>query len=990
MMMKETKLIAGSIAGFVFLCLLGSLYFLMGLKTEYAVDQFYPKEHSLLKNHDQIKNQFRLNEKSPYLFVIELKGKEPWLRPENIARLKDLTKAIMGRSDISQVMSLTQVEGATQTDNELVIGNIFDREKPANWKKAALGNSLIYPLLINSDFSSTLLAIEPRVRSQNELIKLERELDSSMKEAFPQGTLSTAGVPLLQTRLSKLIHSELKLFLFFISLAFCGVFYFLFSHWSAILCAFSCLLASNIFALALMSLFKINMNAILVTMPVIISVLVMSLLIHTLHLWSSRKNSEAHFETNWLRAIETLKELCLPNALGIITTALGFMALSPSPIPLISQYGWTVAIILGFVAILNQLMLALILPFVTPRMRPWFDRPAYWSLWSIRNPKKILTSIFFVTVFGIIMISRLNFSARLFDDLPKNDSVRAATKRIDKSFGGILSYEVSALSVEEGFWKKAENLNKLNSLAMELRKTKGVGTVVTVSDFFQGNIPKTSQEIAETLFLFSMAEKNPMNSFMSDDGKVLRLGIRLSDIPNIRLNRVKLAILAICQKSFPEIKFKEGGLATYAHAINQEVARALIMDFWQPLLFIGIFLVFMFRSFKWAILSCLPNFIPPAFLIGALAITQAPVKPGIALIFSISLGFAFNNTLYILSRLRSLSSKKKANPLRDALLMEANPCLFESVVMLVGFSFFLFSEFNMNQIFGGFMLISIIAGFIADLLFLPAFLKMFPSIYIKKLVPIPVASTAKYKNVAAALVVFLGLSTLQAATPSAKEILQKSQVLLDAKDDQATVEMKIIEANGETKSRTLELKTIRENGFSVLARIQTPADIKGMAFLGNVDKDGNEMQWIYLPSSGQVRRLVTGKSKAGLLGSEINPEDLNSQAVKTAEVKLVKSDSQFYWIELVPKKDTSAYNKVLTKISVKDYLPMESDYYVSDKLTKTVAFSDYKKIGPVWRAQLMTVKNLSNNRGTEVKLTNLKVNSGLKADDFSQSSLKEE
>lgn len=989
-MKNQTKLIIGLITALVSICLIGSCYFLLGLKSEYSVDQFYPKEHSLLKNHDQIKNQFRLNEKSPYLFVIELQGNEPWLRKENVTDLKKLTQVILDREDVSQMMSMTQVEGATQTNQELVIGNIFDRESPDNWKKAALENSLIYPLLISSDFKSTLLAIEPRVKTQKEMVKLERELTQLIKTQFPQGQLATAGVPVLQTRLSNMIHSELKLFLIFISLAFCGVFYFLFSHWSAILCAFVCLLASNIFALALMSLFNINMNAILVTMPVIISVSVMSLLIHTLHLWSSKKIINAGFEENWLKAVSTLKELSLPNALGIITTALGFMALAPSPIPLISQYGWTVAMILGFMAILNQLMMALLLPFVTPKMRAWFDRPAYWSLWTIRHPKKILISVMMVTTFGIVMISQLNFSARLFDDLPENDQVRTATKKIDQSFGGILSYEVSAISSQEGDWKLASSLHKLNDLTKELRSIQGVGTVVTVSDFFQGHIPKTTQEIAETLFLFSMAEKNPMNSFMSEDGKTIRLGIRLSDVPQHELHKVKRQILETCQKNFPHIRFSEGGIATYAHAINQEVARALIMDFWQPLLVIGIFLIFMFRSFKWALLSCLPNFIPPAFLIGALALTQAPVKPGIALIFSISLGFAFNNTLYILSRLRNLSSSNKVNPLRHALLMEANPCLFESVVMFVGFSFFLFSEFNMNQIFGGFMLISIVAGFIADLLFLPAFLKLFPQVYLRRLSPIPVISTQKYKNIAAALIVFVTAFNLQAATPDAKEILKKSQELLDAKDDQATIEMKIIEANGETKTRTLDLQTIRKDGFSVLARIQAPADIKGMAFLGNVDQEGNEAQWIYLPSSGQVRRLVTGKSKAGLLGSELSPEDLNSEAVKDAAIKLVKTDKDFYWIELTPKKDASAYNKVVTKISVKDSLPKESTYFINDKLTKTVAFEEYKQIGPVWRAQFMTVRNHINNRGTTVRLTNLKVNSGLKAQDFSQSSLKED
>jgi hypothetical protein len=304
--------------------------------------------------------------------------------------------------------------------------------------------------------------------------------------------------------------------------------------------------------------------------------------------------------------------------------------------------------------------------------------------------------------------------------------------------------------------------------------------------------------------------------------------------------------------------------------------------------------------------------------------------------------------------------------------------VLESLVMFTGFSIFLFSEFNMNQNFGGFMLISILAGFAADLLFLPALLKTFPSIY-KKDFQVPVRTLG--------LLAVVGLQSAHAL--DAREILKKSQALLDSKDDEASVQMKIIEQNGEAKVRSLTIKTLRETGFSMLAKIQAPADIKNMAFLGNVDEEGNEKQWIYLPSSGKVRRLVTGKTKAGVLGSEISPEDLNSEAIKASKVSLQKADKKFYWVELIPSPESSEYSKVVTKISKDDFLPKFTAYYVKEKIKKTVAFKDYKKIGLVFRAHFMNVQNHLNGRATEVRLSSVKVNTGLKAEDFSQNNLKD-
>jgi uncharacterized protein len=960
--------------------LIWSLWKVTNLETEYSMDQFFPKEHALLKDHEKISHQFRLNNSSPYLIALEVFEEEGWLQAQRIEKLKTLVSEIQSRPDTAQIIALTQIEGASSGSEEMIIGNIFDRTHPTRWKGEIRKNSLLYPVLITEDFRSTLLVIESSLKNQKQLKAFEEDLFNLISSTFPDVRIHQAGVPLLQSRLSDIIQNELTRFLVYISIGFCGIFYLIFSHWTAIVSAFLTLIVSNIFGLGLMVTFQVPMNALLVTLPVIISVSIMSLLIHTLHLWARKDVSGKIFFEKTELAKATIKELGLPNALGILTTALGFLTLGTSPIPLISEYGLIVAMILALVSLLAQIMMFLLLPLVTPRMRAWLDRPAYWALWAVKHPLAIAGPVLVLTLSGAFLLSSLNFSFKLFDDLPSKDPIRLTTDWIDKSFGGIVTFDIEAKSIEEGHWKKPESLLALKKLSESLKRLPNIRNVVSVPDFFQGPVPQKKAQIAETFFLFSMAEKNPLNSFMTEDGKSLRLAIRLTDISSRELEETKRIIREECRTYFPKITFVEGGMASYAHIINQEVARALIFDFWQPLLLIGIVLLIVFRSFKWALLACTPNFIPPMVLVAALVVTGAPVKPGVALIFSIAMGFAFNNTLYLLSRLRSLEEKQEGHALEKALVMEANPCLLESFVMFAGFSIFLFSEFKMNQTFGGFMLISIMAGFTADLLFLPAFLKLCPFVYRKKF-KIPARSLAT-------IAIFL-LSAPSYASQDAREILKKSQTLLESKDDEAKVEMKIIEENGEIKTRSLVLKTLRNEGFSVIARIEAPLDIKDMAFLGKVNHEGDETQWIYLPSSGQVRRLVTGKTKAGVLGSEISPEDLNSEAIRASSVKLQKIDDKYFWIELTPKPEASEYSKVVTKISKDDLLPKFTMYYLKDKIKKTVSFKDYKKIGQVFRAHTMLVQNHLNGRATEVVLSSIRVNSGLRAEDFTQTNLKE-
>jgi uncharacterized protein len=970
---------------------------LRNLSTEYSIRQFYPKDHPLLRKDREIRQTFQLNEKSPFLYVVTLDQGPTWLEKTQVQRLRELSKTLQEREDVSQALSLTLIEGASTTKKELFVGNIFDRVPPNKWKEAITSNPLLYPLLITPDFRSTLIVLEAKSTKASEMLQFREKMEGLIQKKFPKAQVLSAGVPVIQTHLSDLIRSELGRFLSIAILAFCLIFYFLFSHWSAIACACVSLLMVNLFSLGLLAALRIPLNVVLVTLPIVTSVSVMSLLIHTLHLWSQKPSSQLpHFHDRWQGAVRTVGELSLANFLGAWTTALGFLALAPSHIPIIREYGWVVAAVIGVVALYGQVILLVCLPFVHARMRKWFERPAAWSLLPLRFPKLIFYSTLAVSLVGFVMISHLNFSGRLFDDLPKGDTVRASTEWMDQVYGGVVAYEVVLTAKKDNHWKDPEALKQLSALADHIRQNSTVGSLVTLTDFFQSGIPAKKGQVAETFFLFSMAEKNPLSQIMTENAKQVRLMIRLKDQTTETIESTRGWVRESIHAYFKDVEISEGGMAIASHTINQEVAKELVHGFWHSLILIGLFLVLMFRSVRWAVVACLPNFVPPAVLMISLAWTQVPIKPGVALIFSIALGFAFNNTVYLLSRLRALMRTGKF-PLKRAMMMEANPCFFESLVMLVGFSIFVFSSFSMNQIFGAFMMISIVAGFIADLFFLPAMLKLFPGM-VRKLASqsptvLPQSDQKSFAPSKAAgwmlALLAIGMMTSERAFAiEPKDILQKSRVQLDAKDDQAKVEMKIIEKNGETKTRVIDLKTLRKNGFSVIAKIQSPADIKGMGFLGQI-KNGKEAQWIYLPSSGQVRRVVTGKTKGGLLGSEISPEDLNSQAIKSSKVKMAQDEASFWLIELTPAKGSSAYSKVVSQISKKDYLPMKTDYYVGARLKKTVEFKNYAKLGNVWRAQVIDVKNHLNGRGTQVHLTEMKINSGLSASDFSQSALKD-
>lgn len=979
------------------------------LDTRYSVRQFFPKDHPILKTDEKIDRLFHLRSSPSFFATLDVGGPGTWLEPSRMAVLRKVTDEIAAMKDVKEVLSLANAPMAVSRKDELRIGTLAETTPPAQWMSSVASQPLVEQL-VSKDRRSVLLVIEPKTGSSAGLAKLERKIDHVLRsqKGYKSGL---AGVPAVQSRLSEILQEEVGLFFLLSLVIFCLMFAVFYRNLSPVLFALGGLVVCNVTALGLLSFFGVSFNVLLSTLPIIVSIAFASMTIHTLHLWADRlKAARPNMSPlkRWLLAKNTLKEIAMANFLGSVTTAIGFAALVSAPIPAIRQYALVVAGSVMWVFVLTQFCMFFVLPWIAPVQRDWSRRRAWWMVGVNRWSGPIFVATIGACVFMGGAGVKLNFSSRLFDDLPANERVSRSMMAIDRDFGGTVNLDLTLDAGKKNAWSDPKALARLNQAVADIRRLEGVGAVIGFTDFFGAKMPASRGAAAEMMFLFSMAEENPLRHFVDNSLRRTRVSLRLRDLPTAKIERLRADARAILSKNFPKASIVETGLAVNSHTINGEVAKGLVFGFWHSLLVIGLLLTLIFRSLRWALVACVPNLVPPAVLIGALAFYQTPVKPAIALIFSIALGLAFNNTVYFLTRLRNLRNAKRMTrtlPLRRAMLEEGNPCLSESALTLAGFLIFLSSGFGLNQTFGVYMCLSIVAGALGDLVFLPALLKLFPELLgygpkrevagllqappVETLVPRAESSPAKKIAAAVAGLIFVIFGSSQARADESAELLKKARANIESKSDQATVTLKIIEANGDSKTRKLTLKTLRSGGsFYALARLLAPADIKGTALLAEV-KDGSQNQWLYLPSSKQVRRIVSGKKSAGVLGSELSPDDLDAAAIKGAKTRLVRKDGKTAEVEVIPNKGASEYSRVVLTFAMPRVLPVRTDYYVGSKPRKTVEFKDYAVAGgKTYRARKIVVKNLANRRATEVELSDLKVNAALTADDFSVGALK--
>ncbi|PWU19134.1 MAG: hypothetical protein C5B49_06210 [Bdellovibrio sp.] len=242
--------------------------------------------------------------------------------------------------------------------------------------------------------------------------------------------------------------------------------------------------------------------------------------------------------------------------------------------------------------------------------------------------------------------------------------------------------------------------------------------------------------------------------------------------------------------------------------------------------------------------------------------------------------------------------------------------------------------------------------------------------------------------------VFMVFGGSRAATdPNLHKRFDQAMKKFESKDEEAVVKLSIQSPDGSAKVREL---VVQRAGFGkeqrMLARIQAPTDLKGTGLLSIVDKS-SENQWIYLPSTKQTRKVVMAEQNdaGGVLGSELRYEDFNPSVIRRSEITLMKTETRqgvgYDVFETKIPPGVSPYEKAQVWIDTHREVPVQIDYFSKNAKVKTIFFQDYKSIGAVLRPHKMVIKNLKNQRGTEIEVNSYKINKGLTLHQLSVDSL---
>jgi len=232
------------------------------------------------------------------------------------------------------------------------------------------------------------------------------------------------------------------------------------------------------------------------------------------------------------------------------------------------------------------------------------------------------------------------------------------------------------------------------------------------------------------------------------------------------------------------------------------------------------------------------------------------------------------------------------------------------------------------------------------------------------------------------------LTNLEVATLSDK-------AMSGFKDSISTMQMKLINARGQEKIRTMKMKVLEgKEADKSLMEFLTPADVKGTKFLNYQHITKDDDQWLYLPALKRVKRIASKNKSGSFMGSEFSYEDLSAFNVKkykySGDAIEGTLDSKAVYIgQSVPVSKYSGYTKLVTYSDKTTFLIQKIEYYDRKKqLLKTAYFEKYKQYDDIYRIAKITMRNIQNDKTTVLAWDEEKIKTGLRDKDFHKRYLK--
>jgi hydrophobe/amphiphile efflux-3 (HAE3) family protein len=673
---------------------------------------------------------------------------------ETSDKLKEI-EAVKNVLSIGGILNLTRNDSLQQFDIAPLISKKPETQAELDSLKDQILNLPFYRELLiapgkqNGYATLMLVTLDQKSidrKDRKELIEQITQIGDafSSKHKFE---IHYSGLPYIRTLNSIKLREELVMFLWMSMLITALVLYLFFRSFKAIIFPMLVVIISVIWCVGTLVLlgYKITiLTALIPPLIVIIGIPNCIFLTNNFH-----REYKGH--GNKIKAItRVVQRIGNATFLTNFNTALGFVTFAFVDSALLKEFGILSSINVMQVFLLSITVLPIFYSYIKapkPKQTKHLENRRMQKVvdWQILLVTKYRPAIYVATV-CIIAISvwgmtKMRTTGNFTDDIPDSDRMMVDLRFFESHFHGVMPFEITIDTRKKNGVMKLSTLKKIDRLQQVLREypefARPLSIVVVIKfskqAFYGGDsseykLPNTE----EITFLLPYAQQTGLKasssaSFLDSTKQVTRISVQMADIGTTEMQRINKSLRPQVDSLFPPDKFDvsfTGTSIVFLKGTNYLIEN-LLLSLIAAIILISGLMYFMFYSFKMLLISVIPNLIPLLFTAGLMGFYGISLKSSTILVFNIAYGITVDSAIHFFSRYGA-DLKNHGNRIRpavlDAMKDTSISIIYTSIILLLGFSIFIFSTFGGTIALGFLISVTIFVGLFTNLLLLPTLL----------------------------------------------------------------------------------------------------------------------------------------------------------------------------------------------------------------------------------------------------------------------------
>lgn len=712
------------------------------IRTDFNLEGFYPDDDQVIFDYRILEEEFGRDDNTILIGFSD----ENLFSERVLSDLYHLTRRFEELELLEDVISLwsaqnIQSDGYNLTFDPYLEYGFLTETDFLQLKTDLTEDPFASGLLVSSSGTATaiLLRIDEELNTYPNRNRLIAQIDDILSDYRYEYTFHISGIPYFRNQYVNMLNGEIIWYISISSVLIIILLWFLYRTFWGVLFPMIIVWSTLLFTIALMHLTGGYLEIMSSTIaPILLCVGVAD----AVHMISKYDDTREAGKNKKLSIIEMLMTLGSATFLTSVTTAIGFASLLSSTVVPMKKFGLYTA--LG--VLIAYLFTIIFLPAVLSISRkkrvvneksgsfyPLISRfLARLAAFNRLHYGKIVIAGGLIALIFAFGFKTLQVNGKIFDDIGEDTVLMQDSRFFSENISPQFPFEfIFDTGIAEGA-VSAELLRQLDKFEQslldipEIHRVTGLHTLIYEVDRVMNGHPNpqhlTDQAVAQYLLLLEINDSEELTRLTDFDYSMLRVTAFTEDAGSQRINQIRDQVMPQLELLFPEMDVIVTGTTILSADLTEKIVYSLASSILLAITAITLIMALLFKNFRLILIALVPNLLPLIITGGLMGFLNVDIKPSTAVIFTIALGIAVDDSIHYLARFRIEYLRRKAMypALTATTIRTGRALILTSMILIAGFGTLVTSAFTSTALMGLFVCTTIFAALISDLLILPS------------------------------------------------------------------------------------------------------------------------------------------------------------------------------------------------------------------------------------------------------------------------------